>query len=90
MIYAGNESVLMKVCFTKIQLSVACWVKIIADNILKYFSYSLQKIGFEIVCTGKLSPTICMQYHILLSAKKKKKNITNLSSAVVFQERARG
>ena len=57
--------------------NLACWVKISADNNLKYFS---KKIGFDISC--KLSPqeTICMKCQSLFSGKNKK-NI-NLPRAV--------
>ena len=54
------------------------WVKFSADDNVKYFSYFSQKTGFDISC--KLSETICMKYQTLFSGKKKK-NITNLSSA---------
>ena len=37
-------------------LRLACWVKISADYILKYFLYLSQKIGFGIPC--KLSPRL--------------------------------
>ena len=50
--------------------------KIFSSDILKYFSYFSQKIGFDIAC--KLSP--CMNYQSLFSGKNKK-NIVNLSSA---------
>ena len=55
------------------QLSIiACWVKILADNILKYFSYFSQTTGFGISC--KLSPmeTIRMKCQILFSGENKK------------------
>ena len=51
---------------------VKCCVKNSADDTLRYFSYSFQKIGFDISC--QLSPyeAICMK--ILFSDK----NINNL------------
>ena len=60
------------------------WVKFSADDILKYFSYFLQKKGFDISC--KLSPveTICMKCQILFSGKNKK-TVTNLLSAEIAQ-----
>ena len=33
---------------------LACWIKISAEDILKYYSYFSKKIGFDISC--KLSP----------------------------------
>ena len=51
---------------------IALRVKFSADNILKYFSYFSQKIGFDISC--KLSPveTICIEFQSLFSGKTKK------------------
>ena len=51
-----------------------CWVKISADDILKYVSYSSQKISFDIL------ETICMKCQGLFSAKNKN-NVVNLSFA---------
>ena len=51
-----------------------------ADNILKYFSYFCQKIGFDISCKWSPKETICIKCQILLSGKSKK-NIIKLSSA---------
>ena len=50
-------------------------------NILKYFSYFSQKIGFDISC--KLSPkeTICMNCQSLFSGENKKRNVISLLSA---------
>ena len=58
---------------------LACWVNTLADYVLKYYSYSSQKIGFDIAC--KLFPleTICMKCLSLFSGKNKKK-IISLSS----------
>ena len=44
-------------------MRIACWVKISADDILKYFSYFSLEVGFDMRC--KLSPTICMKCQIL-------------------------
>ena len=62
------------------QLSVsglAWWVKILADDILKYFSYVCQKTDYDIPC--KLSPleTICMNCQGLFSGENQK-TIINL------------
>ena len=58
---------------------LACWVKISADEILKYFSYSSRKTEFDI--SSKLSrETICMKCQSLFSGKNKK-NIIKLSPA---------
>ena len=71
----------------------ACWVKLLAEDILEFFFP--QKIGFNISC--KLSPiffspenelfpkeTNCMQCQSLFSVKNKK-YIANLSSAGLGQ-----
>ena len=53
-----------------------CWVKILADDILKYLSSFSPKIGFDISCKLSTYETICMKCRILLSEK----TIINLSS----------
>ena len=58
----------------------ACWVKLSADNILKYLSCFSLKIGFDTSCKFSAKETICMMCQILLS-RKNKKNIVYLSSA---------
>ena len=59
---------------------LALWVKISADDILKYFYYLSQKTSFDMSC--KLSPmeTICMKCQILF-CRKNKKTVINSSSA---------
>ena len=61
-------------CLTNIFVVVnaACWVKISADNILKYISYFSQKIDIDIPCK--------LHGMFYITGKNKKKNI-NLSSA---------
>ena len=56
---------------------LALLLKFSADDILKYFSFLLQKIGFNITC--KLE-TVCIKCQILISGKNKK-NIVSLSTA---------
>ena len=53
-IKSGFETVLLNLQINAKHL--VCWVKISADNILKYFLYFPQKIGFDISC--KLSPNL--------------------------------
>ena len=61
-------------------LSLACWVKFSADDILKYFFLFFQKIGVDISGKLSLNETICMKCQILFSGKNKK-YINDLSSA---------
>ena len=53
-------------------LTLSSWVKISVDDILKYFSYFSQKLGFDILCKFSPYKTICMKYQILFSGKNKK------------------
>ena len=46
---------------------LAPWVKISAEDILKYLSYFFQKTGFDILCKLSLLKTICMKCEILFS-----------------------
>ena len=54
---------------------LVCWLKISADNILRYFYYFCRKVGFDIAC--KLPPleTICLQSQTLVSGKCKQNTI---------------
>ena len=69
-------------CTTQPHLTLSCWVHFSADDILKYFSYFPQKIGFDILCKLTSMETICMKCQILLSEKNKK---IYLSSAELAQ-----
>ena len=58
------QPIQLKVCITN-SYHIACWVKLSADDILKYIPYFSQKTEFGISC--KLSPqeTICIKCQIL-------------------------
>ena len=51
---------------------LACWVKVSADNILKYFSYFSEKIGFDIPCKLCSYEKMCLEFQILFSGKTRK------------------
>ena len=59
------------ICFLTISI---CWVKILAGNILKYFSYFSQEIGFDISCKLSLREITCMECQTTFSWKNKKKH----------------
>ena len=61
-----------------LKLTLAIWIKFLADDILKYFS---QETGFDISC--KLSPNF-VKCQMLFSGKDKK-NIINLPSTELTQ-----
>ena len=56
--------------------SLACWVKISADHILKYFSYISLKLRADISHNVSPKETICMRSQMLFS-QKLRKNIIN-------------
>ena len=70
-------------------------VKLSADDILKYFSYFSQKIGFDVFLgdtlhevsmvyfLGKTKEASCMKCQSLCSGKKKKKKVINVKAYVV-------
>ena len=76
---AGTKSFFFCVVY-----SLSDWIKISADDNLKYFSYFSQETGFDISCKLSLMETICIKCQILFSGKNKK-NFINLSSAELAQ-----
>ena len=71
---------------------LACWVKIPAADIYKYFSFFSQKTGFDILCKLSLEPLFFFSFprkqDLIFHADclinlhcKCKENIINLSSA---------
>ena len=48
--------------------------KILADDILKYFSYFSEKIGFDISCKLFPNEKLCMKCQSLFSSKQKREN----------------
>ena len=53
---------------TLADLCLALWVKYSADDILKYFFYFSQKIGFVMSCKVSPNETICTKCHYLFSS----------------------
>ena len=49
-----------------------CWVKNLTDDILKYFSYFSQKLGFDILYKLFPKETICIKCQNLISEKNNK------------------
>ena len=65
------------------QQTLSTLVKILADDILKYFYFSQN--SFDISCKLYPMETICIKCEILFSGKNKK-NVLNLSSAELPRE----
>ena len=51
----------LSLLFSNIHEHFVCWVKISADDILKYFSNCFLKIGSSISCRFSPKETICMK-----------------------------